>query len=205
MPKYAEVLVALPGFRNDLMQRQQLEAPGVRSAMIARGAFAAFASPLSNVHATGAGIRQRRGSYDSEEVVLKVFVFDKVDARALGEKPEKSWQGIPIDYEHLPVQMIRPRKSREREKPRSARRSAVAVEAVAGQRERLRPIVGGLSISPIDVQFVGTLGCFLRRRRVDGEDIFALSNNHVLADTDRLPRGTRDRSARPRATSGDPT
>jgi hypothetical protein len=50
--------------------------------------------------------------------------------------------------------------------------------------------VGGLSISPRNAQFVGTLGCFLRRVRADGEDIFALSNNHVLADVDRLPRGT---------------
>jgi hypothetical protein len=67
----------------------------------------------------------------------------------------------------------------------------VAVEVgIPPQREHQRPIVGGLSISPINAQYVGTLGCFLERRRVDARDLFALSNNHVLADVNRLPRGT---------------
>jgi hypothetical protein len=58
------------------------------------------------------------------------------------------------------------------------------------QRERQRPIQGGISISPLKVNFVGTLGCFLLRRNIDSEEVFALSNNHVLADVDRLSPGT---------------
>jgi hypothetical protein len=182
----------LPAFRNDLMQRQQLEPLGGRTPFVARGAFAAFASPLSNVHATGVGIRQRGGRYFPDEYVLKVFVFDKVEPEALGEEPMREYQGIPVDVEQLPVQLVRAR----------ARRSQTVVAAGAplaplapaatlpGQRARHRPITAGLSISPLDAQFVGTLGCFLRRRRADEEDTFALSNNHVLADINQLPRGT---------------
>ncbi|MGH9720001.1 MAG: hypothetical protein ACRD8O_07295, partial [Bryobacteraceae bacterium] len=60
------------------------------------------------------------------------------------------------------------------------------------QRQRRRPIVGGISISPLNADFVGTLGCFVRRVTAGGtQQIFALSNNHVLADVDRLPIGTR--------------
>jgi hypothetical protein len=38
---------------------------------------------------------------------------------------------------------------------------------------------------------VGTLGCFVRRRIAETEQVFALSNNHVLADVNRLPIGTK--------------
>src|SRR5262249_51976720 len=49
------------------------------------------------------------------------------------------------------------------------------------------PIVGGLQISPLGASFVGTLGGLVRR----GAQLFALSNNHVLADVNRLPLGTK--------------
>jgi hypothetical protein len=57
-------------------------------------------------------------------------------------------------------------------------------------RERLRPIPGGMSISPLNARFVGTLGCFVRGVSAGAEQIFALSNNHVLADVNNLPVGT---------------
>jgi hypothetical protein len=98
------------------------------------------------------------------------------------------WKGIPIDVEQLPVQLIRI--------SRKAKATAVKVgpAAVAAgtrpQRQRFGKIVGGISISPLNAPFVGTLGCFLRRRRIDSDEIFVLSNNHVLADLDSLPIGT---------------
>jgi hypothetical protein len=195
MAKYAEVLAVLPAFRNDVTRKQQLEPVRERGAFVARGAFSAFASPLSNVHAIGAGVRQKGGKYDPNEVVLKMFVFDKVRPEDLGAVFETQYANVPVDVEHLPVQVVRARGRRTQTPPvgvevgLAGAESAIAAVAPK-QRERRRPVTGGISISPIDAQYVGTVGCFLQRRRVDGLDTFALSNNHVLADTNRLPRGT---------------
>ena len=50
--------------------------------------------------------------------------------------------------------------------------------------ERHRPAVPGISCGHINVT-AGTLGCLVRR----GNQLFILSNNHVLADTDQGSRG----------------
>lgn len=210
MPSYAECLAALPSFRNDVARRQQLEErPLEVTAFATHGAFSAFATPSSNVHATGVGIRQRGGKYIDEEHVLKLFVFDKLEHDAAGAPPVESWEGLPVDVEHLPVQVVRATASKtskasradkgskaaaaqraKRAKAATTEEAAAAVSDRPRQRERRRPIPGGLSISPLRANFVGTLGCFLMRRTIDTEEVFALSNNHVLADVDRLPRGT---------------
>jgi hypothetical protein len=207
MASYPDVLAALPAFRNDLLQQQQDEPLGRRTTFVARGAFSAFATPASNVHAIGAGIRQRRGRYDPDEYVIKVFVFDKVAADELGAEFDREYrhgrQRVPVDVEQLPIQVVRARTEsatgettgrytrghRAGEGGDGGERAAATVRTPP-QRQRHRPVVGGLSISPINAQYVGTLGCFLRRRRVDADDLFVLSNNHVLADVNRLPRGT---------------
>jgi hypothetical protein len=53
-----------------------------------------------------------------------------------------------------------------------------------GERERRRPAVPGISCGHGDVT-AGTFGCLVRR----GSDLFILSNNHVLANTNRAARG----------------
>lgn len=190
MASYEEVLAALPRFRNDLLRQQQSEPLNVSSAFTARGAFAAFASPASNIHATGLGMRLRNGVYDPGEIVLKVFVFDKVSPEDLaGAGISNNWDGLPVDVESLPIQVIR--ENRESAPQAPAAPPAPVVPPKERFRDRHRPIIGGLSISPVDVRYVGTLGCFLRRPRANGEDIYALSNNHVLADVNALERGTR--------------
>jgi hypothetical protein len=213
MATYGECLAALPAFRNDLLRQPSLS-PADSAAPLAfspRGAFAAFARPLSNVHATGVGIRNRSGKYVRGEHVIKVFVFDKVEGDVPGiPSSYGNSGGIPVDVEQLPIQVIRDGKGRQKEHTRAgvkertkkvepAGAQAVsaggpalfsAPQAIPGQRERIRPIVGGVSISPLNANFVGTLGCFLLRNNVDTEEVFVLSNNHVLADVDRLPRGT---------------
>ena len=215
MATYAECLAALPHFRNDLLRERSFAQPEVVAAFSfsPRGAFAAFATPLANVHATGVGIRFRNGEYVPGEHVIKVFVFDKVEGEVPGIPPIYGGDGgIPVDVENLPIQAVRAVRKREQtKKSRGAvkkRRkkkvdSADAQAAVAGtaaaiaspqalpaQRDRIRPIGAGVSISPLNANFVGTLGCFLRRQNVDTEEIFVLSNNHVLADVNRLPQGT---------------
>ena len=113
-----------------------------------------------------------------DEFVLKVYVFDKLP---LGEQTPSlttNYQGVEVDVEPLPIQMA------------LAARKRARAEAVLGPREQHRPIVGGISVAPLNESFVGTLGCFLRRVTGGTEQIFGLSNNHVLADTNRLPIGT---------------
>lgn len=206
MASYADCLAALPAFRNDLLREQTFSQPGVASAFAfsPRGAFSAFATPLANVHATGVGIRYKNGEYVQGEHVIKVFVFDKVEGEVPGIPPTYGSNGqIPVDVEHLPIQTIRAvrkgaKKRRKRKVDSADAQAAIAAaapvampQAILAQRERIRPIVGGVTISPLNANFVGTLGCFLLRPNVDTEEIFVLSNNHVLANVDRLPQGTR--------------
>ena len=56
-------------------------------------------------------------------------------------------------------------------------------------RSRNRPLLIGSSVGFVGTQFVmaGTLGCFVRKGSSD--DLYILSNNHVLADENRYRRG----------------
>jgi hypothetical protein len=180
--KFEEALAALDDYRLALMSAQHDEDHEVAAASFAgNGAFSAFSTPLQNVHATGVGIRVRAGKIVPSEFVLKVYVFDK---QALGGQTPKitrdKFGGVEIDVEQLPVQMAL---------LRSASRKATAraqATTPAQHQQRRRPVIGGLQISPSGANFVGTLGCLVRR----GTQLFGLSNNHVMADTNRLPLGT---------------
>lgn len=181
MPTYAEALAALPAFRNELLRPGESLRP-LADALRARGAYAAFAGPASNVHAIGVGLRRDGVSY-APGVALKIFVFDAADGGGAGD-----WNGLPVDVEHLPVQLALAAEP-------APERLAVddlepAQAAVPPNQRRVRPVVGGVSVSPLGAPYVGTLGCLLRRPRPEGDELLALSNNHVLADTNALPRGT---------------
>lgn len=178
MASFAEAFAALDDFRLTLLEAQQNEDPeAARAAFSARGGFSAFSTPLTNMHATGVGIRLRAGKIVENDFVIKVYVFDKQD---LGKRTPKvtgeDFQGIGIDVEHLPIQQA------------LAKRGAKALVGTAPtqHQQRHRPVIGGIQISPLGASFVGTLGYLVRR----GSDLFALSNNHVLAGTNRLPIGT---------------
>jgi hypothetical protein len=187
MASFGEVLAILGDFRNDLarsaqeeVETQFSEGAGAMAAFAARGGVSAFATPLSNVHATGVGVRVRGGQVFPDEFVIKTYVFDKLP---LGEQtPELTsrYQDIEVDVEPLPIQLAL-----------ATRKRAAAQAGSSNPRERRRPIIGGISIAPLNESFVGTLGCFLRRATGGTEQIFGLSNNHVMADTNRLPIGTR--------------
>ena len=204
MASYGEVLSVIKDFRNDLEQQTQDEVEAqfsggmvAMSAFAARGGVSAFSTPLSNVHATGVGIRVRGGKVVENEFVLKVYVFDKADLGDQTPDLMKKYGNVEIDVETLPIQQAlaktgaaKAKTSKAAESSKSAAGTATALAGVPAQRQRHRPIQGGLSIAPLNEFFVGTLGCFLRRITAGTEQIFALSNNHVLADTNRLPIGT---------------
>lgn len=194
MASYGDVLAALKDYRTDLEQSAQNElerefgAGGAgMTTFAARGGVSAFATPLNNVHATGVGVRVRQNIVRREDFVIKVYVFEKLpmpDPVALA----KQFQGIEVDVEPLPIQLALKRKTRaaKAQRPKTARAQA----GTATSRDRHRPIVGGVSIAPLNESFVGTLGCFVRRVVGGSEQLFALSNNHVMADTNRLSVGT---------------
>ncbi len=202
MASYGDVLSVMKDFRNDLEQQIQEEVEAQFSggevalgAFAARGGVSAFATPLSNVHATGVGIRLRKGQAVPGEFVIKVYVFDKQDlGAATPSLTSNDYNGVEIDVEPLPIQLALATRKRAAatRKVSSKKASSKKGSAASGtpQRDRRRPIVGGISIAPINEFFVGTLGCFLRRVTAGSEQIFALSNNHVMADVNRLPVGT---------------
>lgn len=188
MASYGDVLSALKDFRNKLEIQAQLDmqdsfsalpSPS-RAAFSARGGISAFATPITNVHASGAGIRVRGGKPMPNEYVIKVYVFEKFDLGSAAPGLTSQFQGIEVDVEPLPIQKALQRRLHK----------APSGTATPINRARHRPVLGGTSIAPINEPFVGTLGCFLARQAGGVEQIFALSNNHVLVDTNRLTVGT---------------
>ncbi|KLU74524.1 hypothetical protein [Clostridium botulinum] len=51
---------------------------------------------------------------------------------------------------------------------------------------KVRPVIGGYSIGVSNVRGVGSLGCLV----TDGRYKYILSNNHVIADLNKIPIGT---------------
>src|SRR5215207_1780358 len=108
----------------------------------------------------------------------------------------KAYGGVGVDVETLPIQQALARTGAAKAKastapaPSKSASKAAAAAAVPAHRRRRRPIEAGLSIAPSNESFVGTLGCFVRRITSGTEQFFALSNNHVMVDTNRLPIGT---------------
>ena len=182
MAKLGDVYAALPGYRAALHQsRFDISLTAGAGTTPFRGAFSAFATPLSNVHATGIGIRVKNGKIQDENYVIKLYVFEKIDLGTDVPEIARQFEGVPVDVEHLPVQMALQRKRT---------RQPAAGAGIPPNRLRKRPVIGGLSIAPLGMSYVGTLGCFVTRRVADSLHVFALSNNHVLANVNSLAAGT---------------
>lgn len=180
MASLGDVYAALPGFRAELHQTRFTHTSASLERPRFRGALAGMRNPISNVHATGVGIRVRNGKIVDNDFVIKLYVFDKIDLGVDTPALSRMYGGVEVDVEHLPIQLALDR--------RATRKKKTSVSTPAN-RKKHRPIVGGVSIAPIHETFVGTLGCFVSRRMDDRHQIFALSNNHVIADTNRLPAG----------------
>ncbi|MPQ43683.1 trypsin-like serine protease [Clostridium tarantellae] len=55
---------------------------------------------------------------------------------------------------------------------------------------KIRPVQCGYSISPVNRFYSGTCGCIVERGSQQNMEYFLLSNNHVLADSNRIALGT---------------
>jgi hypothetical protein len=182
MATLGEALEALEDFRTDLVNEQAGAVVPEAQAMAFRSWLAAEESPLRRVHATVVGVRADRVRAGPDGFVIKVYVFERSDVSAAASEPllSRPLQGVEIDVEYLPIQVALGR-------ARSPRTPAAANPAQ--HRRGVRPVPGGVEIGPLGGNFVGTLGCFVRRGPQDGP-LFILSNNHVLADVNRFPIGT---------------
>src|SRR5262249_55658722 len=133
MASYEETLRVLNPFRVELQTsafreiQQQPRRAGATiaevqplSAFSTSGAPHAFATPLNNVHATGVGVRVRKGKVLPNEFVIKVYVFQKLDLGTETPDIMKKFGAIDVDVEPLPVQLAAARKSR-RARPVRAR------------------------------------------------------------------------------------
>ncbi len=174
MANYGEALEALDDFRADLVNAQQNTGPAMFEAMAFRAGVSSSA-PVHAVHATGVGIRSTGTAHTAGDFVIKVFVYDEPSREtALSDHFfSQAHHGVDVDVEVMPMQV------------------AYATANPAQHRLRQRPVPGGVEISPLGGSFVGTLGCFVRRGAGEDGPLFLLSNNHVLADVNRFPLGTR--------------
>jgi hypothetical protein len=144
-----------------------------------RGRIAAGPSPLHNVVGVGIGERLVAGR-PTGTLAIKILVRIKYpdDQLTDGDRLPKEIFGIPIDVEQVGT---------------FQRLGAVAGQpgAVAppNPRSRLRPLQPGCSVGFVDaahpVVVAGTFG-FLA---TDGTKQYVVSNNHVLADENRLTPG----------------
>lgn len=188
MATFGEALAALESFRAELVDEQMNAGiPEDQSMAFRASAGAADPAPVRNVHATGVGVRGHTDNPGAADYVIKVYVFDQADVASAGAEPffARAAQGVEVDVEHLPIQVAFPGAGRARVAARPQ------VGNPAQHRQRLRPVPGGVEIGPLGGNFVGTLGCFVRRGPGNGGPLFFLSNNHVLADVNRFPIGTR--------------
>ena len=175
---------------------------GLRSGVMARRYTTrmreAVADAGSNVHAIGVGRKVVSGE-PTDELAVKIYVIQKLAPSAIPPRDllPAQLEGIPCDVIESPPAFILPRrKPGIRASPAPAKRgaeetpTAAAADCSDARRDRQRPLVAGVSIAH-RVVTAGTIGYFCRSTRPGDspDDIFVLSNNHVLANVNQGSTG----------------
>lgn len=122
---------------------------------------------LPNVVATGIGFK-RVGGRTTDEIAIVCSVERKIPRAELAPAAL-----VPRTVEGIATDVVQ-----------TGRIRALGVARGGAPTDRFRPAPGGVSIGHASIT-AGTLGCLVRR---DG-DVFILSNNHVLADSNRARPG----------------
>lgn len=171
MARYQDVLGCIHDFRAQLHLERQAEdalTPAILKVGL-RGILGRIVTPLGNIHAVGVGIRKRKGKYVLDDFVIKLYVYQKKAHASLRKMLpaflQKPFHGVDVDVEELPVMR--------------------AYSSPADHVKSHRPIPAGVVVKALGSRFAGTLGCYV----TSNSGVFILSNNHVLADTNRLPIG----------------
>lgn len=146
-------------------------------------AMAFSVAPHHNIVGVGVGLKQIKGK-SGRKAAIRFYVEKKVDKKSIPKDlllPEK-WDGLPTDvievgqFFALPVAVP----------------ATLKVQAATAGQKRIRPAKPGCSIGfqfppPQDSYLMaGTFGALVKK----GDQIFILSNNHVLADENRLKIGS---------------
>lgn len=116
----------------------------------------------ANVVATGVGLKQAAGQATATPCIV-CSVAKKLTRSHLGPR-----DCVPETLDGVPVDVV----------------ETGPIRALAARTDRQRPAPGGVSIGHRDIT-AGTLGCLVRK---DGR-LFILSNNHVLANSNRAELG----------------
>ncbi len=135
---------------------------GVGAALDAKGAHVDKLLSRRNVVGVGVGFKERGGQVTDEPCVV-VSVTKKLPKAQLAAEdivPQKLGE-VQTDVIEIGV-----------------------VRALQGHQDRWRPAPGGVSVGHVAVT-AGTIGCLVRR----GDEIFILSNNHVLANSNKAQIG----------------
>lgn len=118
--------------------------------------------PQAHVVATGVGYKTTRGVRTGELSVV-CSVTEKIPLSSLAPRDR-----VPAAIDGIPTDVV----------------ATGTIRALQSRTARHRPAPGGVSIGHRAIT-AGTLGCLVRR----GGQIFILSNNHVLANSNDARRG----------------
>jgi hypothetical protein len=131
----------------------------VRTAL---AASRAHLQPRANVVATGVGYKTTRGARTGELSIV-CSVTEKIPLSNLAPRDR-----VPALIDGIPTDVV----------------ATGVIRALQSRTDRHRPAPGGVSIGHRAIT-AGTLGCLVRR----GTQVFILSNNHVLANSNDARRG----------------
>lgn len=136
--------------------------------------------PESFGYTTGVGLSTRRGPGYLRKMVLKLFFYaNRRLVDTLHRGAEYRFSGLVVEAAALSVHET------------EGRRCDPADEIIRKLQIRNEPIVGGVSIGPLNYRTRGTLGCFVRRdSEGDRGKLYVLSNSHVLSRAGDLAIGT---------------
>jgi hypothetical protein len=161
---------------------QRLLQPATRAAA---HAMAATASPVPTQNVVGVGIGEKISDGKPTGIMaVKFLVQIKYPENQLEGRTAlpRSIDGLPVDVEQVGL-------FRRLAAGAAAARRAAAPLAMPSPRARFRPAQPGCSIGfkePNNLfKMAGTFGALVKK----GQDLFVLSNNHVLANENQLPVG----------------
>lgn len=184
----------------DVLSARLLSA-GIRSNVMARGFTGsmrdAIANVSSSVHAVGVG-RKIVDGVRTDDLAVKIYVVQKLAESAIPPRDllPSSLDGIPCDVIESPQAFIQAARKKPAKATRAVKAAGAApVKAAAAgctdrRRKEQRPFPAGISVAHRDVT-AGTIGYFCRSTRPgdNQNDVFILSNNHVLADVNNAVEG----------------
>jgi hypothetical protein len=151
----------------------------------------------SNVHAVGVGRKVVNGRPTST-LAVRLYVAQKLALSAIPPRDllPASLDGIPCDVVEAAPAFIMPARVAARRavrtRPVPSARLAAAASCTDDRQKHQRPFPAGVSVAHRDVT-AGTLGYFCRSTRAGDspEEVFLLSNNHVLANVNEGVAGDR--------------